>query len=131
MKIATFNVNSIRSRMTAIGAWLAANNPDVLCLQETKVPDQDFPVMEVTATGYQVVFRGEKSYNGVAILSKVKPTHVQFGLDDGLAPDETRFIAARFGPVQVVNTYVPQGRTIEHEMYQYKLQWFERLREWF
>src|ERR1035437_332413 len=99
MKIATFNVNSIRSRMTAIGAWLAANNPDVLCLQETKVPDQDFPVAEIKATGYQVVFRGEKSYNGAAILSKTKPTDVRFGMDDGQSPDETRLIAARFGPV--------------------------------
>ncbi|MCX6992968.1 MAG: exodeoxyribonuclease III [Kiritimatiellaeota bacterium] len=131
MKIATFNVNSIRSRMPAISAWLAGNTPDVLCLQETKVPDQAFPVAEIEATGYQVIFRGEKSYNGVAILSKVKPTRVQFGLDDGRSPDETRLIAARFGPVQVVNTYVPQGRAIEHAMYRYKLQWFERLREWF
>lgn len=131
MKIATFNVNSIRSRMTAISAWLAGNNPDVLCLQETKAPDQAFPVAEIAATGYQVIFRGEKSYNGVAILSKTKPADVQFGMDDGLSPDETRLIAARFGPVQVVNTYVPQGRAIEHAMYQYKLQWFGRLRKWF
>ena len=131
MKIATFNVNSIRARVATVSDWLAGNKPDVLCLQETKAQDQDFPVAEITATGYQVVFRGEKSYNGVAILSKAKPTDVRFGLDDGLAPDETRLIAARFGTLQVVNTYVPQGRAIEHAMYRYKLQWFERLREWF
>ena len=117
--------------MTTISAWLAENKPDVLCLQETKVQDQDFPVAEIVSTGYQVVFRGEKSYNGVAILSKAKPTGMLFGLDDGLPPDETRLIAARFGTLQVVNTYVPQGRAIENEMYQYKLQWFERLRKWF
>ena len=117
--------------MTTISAWLAENKPDVLCLQETKVQDQDFPVAEITATGYQAIFRGEKSYNGVAILSRAKPTDVLFGLDDGQPPDETRLIAARFGTLQVVNTYVPQGRTIENEMYQYKLLWFERLRKWF
>ena len=131
MKIATFNVNSIRARMTAISAWLAKNKPDVLCLQETKVPDQDFPVAAFADSGYEVVFRGEKSYNGVAILSKAKPADVRFGLDDGLSADETRLVAARFGLVHVVNTYVPQGRDIEHAMYQYKLQWFERLRKWF
>lgn len=131
MKIATFNVNSIRSRALAVTDWLAENKPDVLCLQETKVQDQDFPVAAFADSGYQVIFRGEKSYNGVAILSKAKPSDVRFGMDDGLAPDETRLIAARFGPVQVVNTYVPQGRAIEHEMYRYKLQWFERLRKWF
>lgn len=131
MKIATFNVNSIRSRVAAVTDWLIKNKPDVLCLQETKVQDQDFPVAEITTTGYQVIFRGEKSYNGVAILSKAKPTNVQFGLDDGLLPDETRLVTARFGPVHVVNTYVPQGRAIDHAMYQYKLQWLERLRKWF
>lgn len=131
MRIATFNVNSIRARVSAVADWLAKNKPDVLCLQETKVPDQDFPLMALAATGYQVIFRGEKSYNGVAILSRDKARNVQFGLDDGLAADETRLIAAKFGSVEVVNTYVPQGRSIEHEMYRYKLQWFERLRKWF
>jgi len=90
MKIATFNVNSIRSRAPIVLDWLKRNKPDVLCLQETKVQDVDFPSIEFTSAGYHVVFRGEKSYNGVAILSKVKPTHVRFGLDDGLSPDETR-----------------------------------------
>lgn len=131
MKIATFNVNSIRSRIATVTDWLAHNKPDVLCLQETKVQDKDFPVAEIAASGYEVVFRGEKSYNGVALLSKVMPVNVQFGLDDGLAPDDTRLIAAKVGSVQVVNTYVPQGRAIENEMYRYKLQWFERLRNWF
>jgi len=131
MKIATFNVNSIRSRLATVSDWLAQNKPDVLCLQETKVPDRDFPVADITATGYHVIFRGEKSYNGVAILSKARPTDVRFGLDDGQPPDETRLVAGRFGSVQVVNTYVPQGRAIEHVMYQYKLKWFDRLRKWF
>lgn len=131
MKIATFNVNSIRARITAVNSWLAANKPDVLCLQETKVVDQDFPIAAIAATGYHAVFRGEKSYNGVAILSKARLTDLRFGLDDGQPPDETRLIAARFGAIQIVNTYIPQGRAIEHTMYQYKIQWFKRLRQWF
>lgn len=131
MKIATFNVNSIRSRAPAVIDWLKRNKPDVLCLQETKVQDQDFPVEAFTGSGYEVIFRGEKSYNGVAMLSKARPADVRFGLDDGLSPDETRLVAARFGPVHVINTYVPQGRAIDDAMYQYKLQWFERLRKWF
>ncbi len=131
MKIATFNVNSIRARITAINNWVIANKPDVLCLQETKVADPDFPTAAITTTGYHVIFRGEKSYNGVAILSKARPTDLRFGVDDGQPPDATRLIAARFGPVHIVNTYVPQGRAIEHAMYQYKLKWFKRLRKWF
>jgi exodeoxyribonuclease-3 len=77
------------------------------------------------------VFRGEKSYNGVALLSRTKPEDVRFGLDDGGPADETRLVAARIGAVHVLNTYVPQGRDIEHPMYRYKLDWFERLRGYF
>jgi len=76
-------------------------------------------------------FHGEKSYNGVAILSRLVPSEVQFGIDDGKTPDQTRLVAARFGAVHVVNTYVPQGREITHEMYAYKLQWFARLKAFF
>ena len=127
MKIATFNVNSIRSRLPVVMEWLRANKPDVLCLQETKAQDQDFPVKPFHEAGYQVIFRGEKSYNGVALAAKIRPEHVAFGFDDGGPRDETRLIIARVGSVNVVNTYVPQGREIDHEMYQYKLKWFQRL----
>lgn len=131
MKIATFNVNSIRSRMEIVLKWLETHEPDVLCLQETKVQDKDFPELMFINAGYEVVFKGEKSYNGVALISRKKPLSVRFGLDDGDEPDETRLVAAKVGPVQVVNTYVPQGRGIEHSMFQYKLKWFDRLRAWF
>lgn len=131
MKIATFNVNSIRSRLDIVRQWLDDNRPDVLCLQETKVVDDDFPELEFQSAGYHAVFRGEKSYNGVALISRAKPADVSFGLDDGQAPDATRLVAARIGPVHIVNTYVPQGRDIEHEMFQYKLEWFKRLRAFF
>ena len=131
LKVATYNVNSIRARLAIILDWLARHQPDVLCLQETKVQDQAFPALPLLEARWQVIFRGEKSYNGVALISKLKPTKIRFGLDDGLAPDETRLVSAKVGSIYVVNTYVPQGRDIEHAMYQYKLQWFERLRAWF
>ena len=131
MKIATFNVNSVRSRMGILLDWLATNRPDVIALQETKVVDADFPVEPIRAAGYHVVYRGEKSYNGVAILSRAEPGEVRFGLDDGGPADATRLAHVKVGSVHVVNTYVPQGRDIEHEMYRYKLEWFARLRAYF
>lgn len=131
MKIATFNVNSIRTRAPIVLDWLQKHAPDALCLQETKTQDHDFPALFFATAGYQAVFRGEKSYNGVAILSKTTPTHLHYGFESGRTDDDpTRLIAARIGPVHIVNTYVPQGREIQHAMFQYKLKWFERLREW-
>ena len=131
MRLATFNANSVRSRLPIILDWLATHQPDVLCLQETKVQDADFPTEGFTGAGYQVVFRGEKSYNGVAIVSREKPDEIRFGLDDGKSPDETRLVAARFGSLQIVNTYVPQGRSLDHPMFAYKLEWFRRLKSFF
>ena len=131
MKIATFNVNSIRSRLPVVINWLKQNKPDIMCLQETKVQDHDFPVRPFIDAGYQVAYRGEKSYNGVALASIAKPTEIKFGFDDGLAADESRLITAKIGNIHVVNTYVPQGREIENAMYKYKLEWFERLRKLF
>ena len=131
MKIATFNANSIRARLEIVLDWLRENRPDVLCVQETKVEDKDFPAPAFTQAGYHVTFSGQKSYNGVAVISREKPNAVLAGLDDGEQPDETRVLYARFGAVHIVNTYVPQGRDIDHAMYRYKLQWFRRLRAYF
>lgn len=131
MNLATFNVNSIRSRLDIVLDWLRERRPDVLCLQETKVVDALFPEAPLRAAGYHVAYRGEKAYNGVALLSLKEPESVRFGLDDGGPADETRLVAARVDGVNIVNTYVPQGRDIEHEMFQYKLQWFARLRKYF
>lgn len=131
VKIATFNANSVRARLDIITAWLAEHRPDVLCIQETKVQDHEFPVDAFAAIGYRVTFRGEKSYNGVATASLAEPAQVNFGLDDGEQTDETRFVHVQVGPVHIINTYVPQGREITHEMYDYKLRWFERLRSYF
>lgn len=117
--------------MEVLLAWLERHNPDVLCIQETKVEDKLFPAEPLNNAGYHVAFRGEKSYNGVALISRNKPSSILFGLDDGKQLDETRLVCAKVGPVHVINTYVPQGRDIEHEMYHYKLKWFRRLRAWF
>ena len=131
MRIATFNANSIRTRLPTILQWLQDHNPDVLCVQETKVQDHEFPAAIFAQSAWHVAFRGEKSYNGVAIISRQPPDVITFGLDDGEQPDETRFCYAQFGPLHVINTYVPQGREIDHPMYAYKINWFQRLERWF
>ncbi len=131
MRIATFNANSIRTRLPIILQWLKDNEPDILCIQETKVQDHAFPEAVFTDKGWHVTFRGEKSYNGVAMISRQAPDKILFGINDGEQPDETRFCYAKYGPLHVVNTYVPQGREIDHPMYAYKIAWFKRLKQWF
>lgn len=130
MRIATFNANSIRTRLPGILNWLSDNKPDVLCIQETKVQDSQFPSKEIEEAGYKSFFRGQKSYNGVAILSKNAPDSTGAGL--GSEPeDDSRIIYAKFGNLNIINTYVPQGRALEHEMFEYKLNWFDRLNDLF
>jgi len=112
-KVATYNCNSIRARLELVMEWLARQAPDVLCLQETKVPDDEFPSAEFHDRGYQVLFRGQKAHAGVALVTRAEAKQASFGLEDGAEPDETRLIRARVGDVWVVNTYVPQGRTVD------------------
>ncbi len=130
MQTATFNANSIRTRAQIIINWLSENKPDVLCVQETKVQDKDFPIDTFAETGYEFVFKGEKSYNGAAIFSKGKLTNVKFGLDSE-PKDPARMIKAETNGTIIVNTYIPQGYEIESEKYQYKLDWLERLLRYF
>lgn len=130
MKIATFNANSIRSRLPIITAWLAARCPDVLCIQETKVTDEDFPVAALEQTGYHFVFSGEKKYNGVAVMSRKPLSEVVFGLDSE-PRDPSRIITARLDDIMLVNTYIPQGYAIDSPKFEYKLQWLERLHRYF
>ncbi len=129
--VATYNCNSIRSRLPLVLDWLREHRPDVLCLQETKVPDPEFPAQAFRAAGYHVVFRGEKGGAGVAIASRAEPEEVAFGLDDEGPPDEARLVRATVAGIPIVNTYVPQGRSPDHPMFQYKLQWLARLRDYF
>ncbi|NKB24861.1 MAG: exodeoxyribonuclease III [Kiritimatiellae bacterium] len=131
MKIATFNANSIRSRLDIVLDWLKQYQPDILCVQETKVVDELFPRDPIEEAGYHVHFKGQKAYNGVALFSRETARNIRCGFDDGGLADESRLIRATIGPITVVNTYIPQGREIDHEMYTYKLEWFKRLRAYF
>jgi exodeoxyribonuclease-3 len=130
MKIATFNVNSLRARIDILTDWLSGNRPDAICLQETKLTDDIFPTQLFNDMGYHAAFRGQKSYNGVAILSLKPFDEISFGLDDE-PKDEPRLVSVKTGGINLVNTYIPQGQSIDSEKYQYKLQWFERLKQYF
>jgi len=128
MIVATFNANSIRTRMPAILQWLEKVSPDVVCIQETKVQDVDFPAAPIEEAGYHVAFKGQKAHAGVAIISREPLTDVAVGIDDGGEPDEARLIRGKIGNVSIINTYVPQGRAVDSPHFEYKLEWFARLR---
>jgi exodeoxyribonuclease-3 len=125
-KAATYNTNSIRARMPIILGWLEKEKPDVLCLQESKVQDKDFPVKEFEAHGYQAAFKGQKSYNGVALITKHAVSHVETGLYK-TADEEARFVRADISQIPVINVYVPQGFAPGTEKFVYKLRWMEDL----
>ena len=131
LKIATFNVNSVRARLDLVTGWLQREHPDALCLQEIKVQDSEFPADAFHNIGYHIVFRGQKAHAGVAIASKEEPQDVSSGLDDGGEPDPARLIRAVVRGVPIVNTYVPQGQSVDSPHFQYKLEWLARLRQWF
>jgi exodeoxyribonuclease-3 len=131
MKIATWNVNSIRRRLDLVLEWLAQNQPDVICLQETKVPDADFPAEAFRNAGYHVAFRGMKGYNGVATLSRKQPEYLLHGLHEGADNEDVRILQTVVEGVQIVNTYVPQGFRVGTDKYVFKLEWFQRIRRYF
>ena len=128
--LATWNVNSIRARLGRVLDWLAARRPDIACLQETKVADADFPFDELRAAGYVATTLGQKTYNGVAILSRQPPSEVLRGFDDGLDETQSRFLVATLGPVRVASVYVPNGQAVGSEKFVYKLEWLARWRRW-
>lgn len=129
LKIASYNVNSIRSRLHIVLPWLAENQPDIFCMQETKVADALFPTADLEALGYFLTFRGNKQYNGVAIASKQKPQKVSFGLDDEPA-DPDRLAVAQFNDLVILNAYVPQGQDVDKPQFAYKLDWLWRLKKY-
>jgi exodeoxyribonuclease III len=126
MKFATFNANSVRTRLEIIVNWLKTEQPDVLCLQETKVQDKDFPEGRFREIGYQVAFRGQKAYNGVAIVSRHPIQEINTCIP-GKEDDQARFISALIAGVHVINAYVPQGVAPGTDKFQYKLQWLAGL----
>jgi exodeoxyribonuclease-3 len=127
MRISTWNVNSLRVRMEHLGRWLADNAVDAIALQELKLADEHFPREEIGALGLKAVCYGQKTYNGVAILSRGDAKDVVTGIP-GDADPQRRVIAANIGPVRLVNVYVPNGQAVDSEKYTYKLAWLERLR---
>lgn len=128
LTLATWNVNSIRARIDRVTAWLGERKPDVVCLQETKVEDKDFPYLALEMAGYKAVHHGQKTYNGAAILSRTPLTDVFAGFDDGEADEQCRIIGATVQGVRVISAYFPNGESLESAKYAYKLRWMERLR---
>lgn len=131
LRVATFNANSLRARLPIVVDWLAAHEPDILCIQETKVQDHEFPLQPFRTSGYHAVFRGQKSHAGVAVLCREKPEEVAFGLDDGGPADEARLIRLTVSGVPLVNTYVPMGEKADSPRFAYKLEWLRRLHRYF
>lgn len=128
MRLVTWNVNSLKARLERVEEWLVECQPDVVCMQETKFADTAFPTMAFTALGYESAHHGQGQWNGVAILSRVGLDDVVMGLQDDDEPDpEARLITATCGGIRVMSAYVPNGRALDHEHYQYKLRWLERL----
>jgi len=129
MRIASWNINSLRKRQDRFFAWLEATKPDIVCLQETKCPDEQFPALALQAAGYRSAFHGEKSYNGVAILAKNELRDVRPSLCDEVVDPQARVIAAIIDDVRVFSIYAPNGQAIGSPAYQYKLHWYCRLRD--
>ncbi|UCF74457.1 MAG: exodeoxyribonuclease III [Betaproteobacteria bacterium] len=129
MKLATWNVNSLKVRLPQVLAWAGKQRPDVLCLQETKLEDVNFPRAEIEAAGYRVLFSGQKTYNGVAILSR-EPAAGTVTAIPAFPDEQKRVLAATIGGVRIACLYVPNGESVGSEKYQYKLRWLSAAREW-
>jgi len=129
MKIASWNVNSIRVRLPHVLEWLDSAKPDVLGLQELKMPSDTFPEQEIEASGYRSVAYGQKTYNGVALLSRQEPTDVSRGLPN-YSDEQRRVIAASYGDIRVINLYVPNGQSVGSDKYEYKLAWLDALHDY-
>ncbi len=127
MKIASWNINSLRKREERLLLWLRETSPDVVCLQETKCTDEQFPGATLRDAGYTAVFHGQKSYNGVAILAKEEPREVRIGFCDEVEDPQARIIAATVGETRVISIYAPNGQAVGSTAYRYKLEWYRRL----
>jgi len=129
MKLATWNVNSLKVRLPQVLDWLQMHQPDVLCLQETKLTDENFPQQDIAEAGYQSFFIGQKTYNGVAILSKQPGDAVVTAIPD-FEDEQKRVLAATFDELRVICIYVPNGEAVESKKYKYKLDWLQALTKW-
>jgi exodeoxyribonuclease-3 len=129
MKVVSWNINSLRRRQDRLFAWLEATKPNIVCLQETKCPDDQFPALALQAIGYHSAYHGEKSYNGVAILSRSEPHNVRSSLCDEVTDPQARVIAATIESLRVFSVYAPNGQAIGSPAYNYKLHWYRRLQD--
>lgn len=129
MKIVTWNVNSLNVRLAHVLQYLEAERPDVLCLQETKLPDDKFPAAEIEAAGYRVSYSGQKTYNGVAIVSRAAATDIVTDLP-GLDDPQRRLLAATIDGIRVINVYIPNGQEVDSEKYRYKFEWLAAFRDY-
>jgi len=129
MKLATWNVNSLKVRLPQVLEWAGKHRPDVLCLQETKLQDEQFPAIEIRAAGYEPLANGQKTYNGVAILARTAPGDIATAIP-GFTDEQKRVLGATVGSVRVICAYIPNGESIASEKYQYKLKWLEAFRGW-
>ncbi|MEW5887676.1 MAG: exodeoxyribonuclease III [Pseudomonadota bacterium] len=129
MRIATWNINSLKVRLPQVLDWIKARQPDVLCLQEIKLEDCNFPAAELEAAGYHCLVSGQKTYNGVAFLSRLPGSDVVRGIPE-FADDQKRLIAASFGGVRILCAYFPNGQSVGSDKYEYKLRWIGALRDW-
>ena len=129
MRLATWNVNSLKVRLPHLLDWLARAQPDIVCLQETKTEDASFPLAALHSAGYQAAYCGQKAYNGVAILARVEPKDVQHGIPDFL-DDPKRVIAATVDDMRIVCLYAPNGQSVASDKYQYKLRWYDAAIAW-
>jgi len=127
VKIASWNVNSVKARLPHLLAFLEEAQPDVLCLQETKCPAADFPTLEAKGLGYYVETIGQRAYNGVALLSKRPAEELVCGLPGSEDDEQPRYIEASFGGVRVASVYLPNGNPVGTDKFTYKLAWMERL----
>jgi exodeoxyribonuclease-3 len=129
MRIASWNINSLRKRQDRFFEWLESFAPDIVCLQETKCADEQFPALSLKSAGYDSAYHGEKSYNGVAILSKTKLASVRASLCDEVVDPQARVISATVGSLRVYSVYAPNGQAVGSPAYKYKLEWYARLRD--
>jgi len=129
MKLATWNVNSLKVRLPQVLEWAGKHRPDALCLQETKMQDERFPAADIQAAGYSPLFTGQKTYNGVCIVSLAPPSET-ITVIPGFEDPQKRVLAATIGGIRIINVYVPNGESVESDKYQYKLRWLAALRDW-
>ena len=129
MKIAAWNVNSLKVRLPHLLDWLAEQQPDALCLQELKLEDHNFPRAEIEAAGYQVAFYGQKTYNGVALLAREPISDITFG-NPHFTDEQKRLIAGTIGDTRIICAYMPNGQAVGSDKYEYKLRWLDSLAVW-